>query len=49
MAQQLALVQSNPCQNLSQLGKGAAPNAGQQQALAACAAPSWAPRRRRCI
>ena len=34
IAQQLALVQSNPCQSLSQLGKGAAPNAGQQQALA---------------
>jgi hypothetical protein len=33
IAQQLALVQSNPCQNLSQLGKGAAPTASQQQAL----------------
>ncbi|HEX6819792.1 MAG TPA: hypothetical protein VF120_15555 [Ktedonobacterales bacterium] len=33
IAQQLALLQSNPCQNLSQLGKGAAPSASQQQAL----------------
>lgn len=34
IAQQLALLKSQPCQNLSQLGKGMAPSASQQQALA---------------